>query len=467
MKEAGLLSRVRLDLDTLKRLAQFAAERSSEDRIAQVAGSLTFTTLLAVVPLATVAFALFTAFPIFASFQMSLQGFLAEHLMPSQINDQIFRYLNEFAAKAKGLTTMGMIILFVTAVMTMMTVESAFNVIWRVRKGRPFAQRVLVYWAILTLSPLMIGFSLSISSYLFTQSMAYTGADHIPAVIEWALTGAAFPLTTLAFTMLYVYLPNCRVEWRDAVIGGVCAAVAFELAKRGFGYYIRRIPTYTAVYGAFAAMPMFLLWVYLSWVITLAGAMITSALPEVRIGQFHRPQFPGSDLLDALELLGHLSEARDAGKPGYTMQELARMLRRDMGTTTRLIQRLEDIEWIARLEDNEGRPRFLLIANPAQIAVERLFDMFVINREELAYQLNLDSARVDGASLLAALDNDKLVFRFRHCWQRGRLRAPRVRWRTGSDVSRCRIRRLEESTGCEGRGCGGAKVVSPAPQRLL
>ncbi|TDN69188.1 tRNA-processing RNAse BN [Paraburkholderia sp. BL10I2N1] len=408
MKEAGLLSRVRLDLDTLKRLAQFAAERSSEDRIAQVAGSLTFTTLLAVVPLATVAFALFTAFPIFASFQMSLQGFLAEHLMPPQINDQIFRYLDEFTAKAKGLTTMGMIILFVTSVMTMMTVESAFNVIWRVRKGRPFAQRVLVYWAILTLSPLMIGFSLSISSYLFTQSMAYTGADHIPAVIEWALTGAAFPLTTLAFTMLYVYLPNCRVEWRDAVIGGVCAAVAFELAKRGFGYFFRRIPTYTAVYGAFAAMPMFLLWVYLSWVITLAGAMITSALPEIRIGQFHRPQFPGSDLLDALELLGCLSEARDAGKPGYTMQELARMLRRDMGTTTRLIQRLEDLEWIARLEDNEGRPRFLLIANPAQIAVERLFDMFVIDRQELAYQLNLDSARIDGASLLAALDNDKL-----------------------------------------------------------
>ncbi|MBV8629122.1 MAG: YihY family inner membrane protein, partial [Paraburkholderia sp.] len=207
-KEVGLLSRVRLDLDTLRRLARFAAQRSGEDRIAQVAGSLTFTTLLAVVPLATVAFALFTAFPIFARFQMSLQGFLADHLMPSQINDQIFLYLNQFASKAKGLTTMGMIILFVTSVMTMMTVESAFNVIWRVRKGRPFAQRVLVYWAILTLSPLMLGFSLSVSSYLFTQSMAYTGAQHVPSVIEWALTGAALPITALAFSMLYVYLPN-------------------------------------------------------------------------------------------------------------------------------------------------------------------------------------------------------------------------------------------------------------------
>ncbi|HXZ10479.1 MAG TPA: YihY family inner membrane protein [Paraburkholderia sp.] len=403
-----MLSRVRFDLDTLKRLARFAAQRSGEDRIAQVAGSLTFTTLLAVVPLATVAFALFTAFPIFARFQMSLQGFLADHLMPSQINDQIFLYLNQFASKAKGLTTMGMIILFVTSVMTMMTVESAFNVIWRVRKGRPFAQRVLVYWAILTLSPLMIGFSLSISSYLFTQSMAYTGAQHVPSVIEWVLTGAALPLTALAFTMLYVYLPNCRVAWRDAVVGGLCAAVAFELAKRGFGYYIRRIPTYTAVYGAFAALPVFLLWVYLCWVITLAGAMIASALPAIRIGQFHRPQFPGSDLFDALELLARLSEAREAGKPGYTMEELARMLRRDVDTTTRLIQRLEDVEWIARLEANDVRQCFLLIANPAQIVVGELFDMFVIDRAELAYQVNLDSTRVDGGLLLAALDNDKL-----------------------------------------------------------
>ena len=126
------MSRVRFDLDTLKRLARFTAKRSSEDRIPQVAGSLTFTTMLSLVPLATVAFALFTAFPIFGSFQMSLQGFLADHLMPTQINNQIFKYLNQFAAKAKGLTTMGMIVLFVTSVMTMMTVESAFNVIWRV-----------------------------------------------------------------------------------------------------------------------------------------------------------------------------------------------------------------------------------------------------------------------------------------------------------------------------------------------
>ncbi|MFM0037815.1 YihY family inner membrane protein [Paraburkholderia strydomiana] len=403
----GLLSRVRFDLDTLKRLARFAAQRIGEDRIPQVAGSLTFTAMLALVPLATVAFALFTAFPIFSSFQDSLQLFLADHLMPAQLNSQIFKYLNQFASKAKGLTTIGMILLFLTAVMTMMTVESAFNVIWRVRKARPIAQRILVYWAIITLGPILIGVSLSISSYLFTQSMTFSAAQRITPLIEWALAGAALPLTALAFTILYVYLPNCRVEWRDAVIGGVTAAIAFELAKRGFGYYVRRIPTYTAVYGAFAAVPLFLLWMYLCWFITLAGAMIASALPAIRIGQFHRPTFDGSNLFDSLELLARLSEARDAGGRGYTVPELARMLRRDMDITLYLLQRLEEIDWIARLEDDAG-PHFLLLANPAQVTVERLFDMFVIDRAELAYQLDLESTRVDGATLLASLDNDKL-----------------------------------------------------------
>jgi membrane protein len=154
---------------------------------------------------------------------------------------------------------------------------------------------------------------------------------------------------------------------------------------------------------------MFLLWMYLSWFITLVGAMIASALPAIRTGQFHRPQFPGSDLLDALELLARLVEAREAGKPGYTMQELARTLRRDMDTTIRLTQELESIEWIARIEENGARPRFLLIANPNQITAGQLFNRFVIDRAELEYQLKLDSTRVDGASLLAALDNDKLA----------------------------------------------------------
>lgn len=402
------MPKLSLDLDTLARLARFTAKRASEDRIAQVAGSLTFTTMLAIVPLATVAFALFTAFPIFGTFQASLQMFLAQHLMPDQINNQIFHYLNQFASKAKGLTTAGLIVLFVTSLMTMMTVESAFNLIWRVAKPRPFAQRVLVYWAIITLGPLLIGVSLSITSHLFTHSASIAG--ELSPLIEWTLTGAALPFTVLVFTMLYVYLPNCTVQWRDAVVGGLCAAVAFELAKRGFGAYVHSIPTYTAVYGAFATVPMFLLWVYLSWFITLAGATVVSALPAIRAGQFHRRAYPGGDLLDALELLARLNDARESDQPARTIAELARAARCDMDTAARVTERLSRRAWVTRLQEDgsDGPPRYALLANPAQVTVAKLFDDFVIDRSELEYQLKLASTRIDGDALLCALHNDKL-----------------------------------------------------------
>jgi membrane protein len=136
--------------------------------------------------------------------------------------------------------------------------------------------------------------------------------------------------------------------------------------------------------------------------------MVASALPAIRIGQFHRPRFAGSDLFDALELLARLSEARESGKRGYTLQDLARMLRRDMDTTTYLLDKLEEIEWIVQLNEDGSRPHFLLLANPVQVTVVQLFDLFVIDRGELEYQLNLESTRVDGATLLAALQNDKL-----------------------------------------------------------
>lgn len=403
------MPKLSVDLVTIRRLARFAAKRGAEDRIPQVAGSLTFTTILAVVPLVTVAFALFTAFPMFSSFQSSLQGFLADHLMPAQINNQIFKYLNQFSAKAKGLTTAGLIVLVVTSVMTMMTIESAFNVIWRVRKSRPFAQRVLAYWAFITLAPLLFGISLSISSYLFTKSLAIAGAPGATTSVEWLLTAASLPLTVLAFTLLYVYLPNCTVAWRDAVVGGICAAIAFELAKRGFGYYVRRIPTYTAVYGAFAAVPLFLLWMYLSWLITLAGAMVASALPVIRIGQFHRVAYPGSDLLDALALLARLADAQEAGKPGHSAARLAVMVRCGMETAQRLLAAMEDREWVARLEGGDiAVSRYVLLTNPERLTVSQLFDAFVVDRDELLYQVQRGRPSIDGERLVAALTGERL-----------------------------------------------------------
>ncbi len=203
-------------------------------------------------------------------------------------------------------------------------------------------------------------------------------------------------------------LPNCTVAWRDAVVGGICAAIAFELAKRGFGYYVRRIPTYTAVYGAFAAVPLFLLWMYLSWLITLAGAMVASALPVIRIGQFHRVDYPGSDLLDALALLARLADAQEAGKPGHSAARLAVMVRCGMETAQRLLSAMEDREWVARLEGGDiAVSRYVLLANPERLTVSQLFDAFVVDRDELLYQVQRGRPSIDGERLVAALSGER------------------------------------------------------------
>lgn len=385
-------------------LVRFFVRRGVDNRLPQVAGSLAFTTLLSLVPLLTVAFALFTAFPMFSTFQGALQGFLSNHLLPSHLNQQIFAYLNQFAAKAKGLTAAGGIFLLITAVMTMMTIESAFNVIWHVRRERPLAQRVLAYWAILTFGPLFIGVSLTISSYLFTHSLELTGVSALPAGFKFFLVMVTLPLEALTLTLLYIYLPNCPVAWRDAATGGLFAAIAFEIAKRAFGYYIRHIPTYTAVYGAFATIPIFLLWMYLSWIITLAGALIASALPAIRIGHFQRLQFPGSDLLDALDLLSRLAGAQHAGRAGYTSARLARLARCDLETAQRLLNTMEDRGWIARLQNLGDRaPRYVILANPERLKLAEMMDVLVTDPHAIAARLQYSKSHIDGALLLSTL----------------------------------------------------------------
>ncbi|BDD93829.1 YihY family inner membrane protein [Pandoraea sp. XJJ-1] len=385
----------RINWNNVRQLLRYALARAQDDRIPQVAASLTFTSILSIVPLFAVTFALFTAFPIFNTFRDALQGFLIEHLMPESVNAQIFNYLNQFASKAKGLTAFGLIGLLVTAVLTLMTIESAFNVIWRVRRPRPIAQRLLIYWSLLTLGPLLIGVSLSISSYVFTQSMSLVST--LPPVVTSLLSLIPPALTSVVFMLMYLYMPNCKVDWRDALVGGVVAALAFDLTKRGFGMYIRQFPTYTAVYGAFAAVPIFLLWIYLSWLVALIGATITSVLPALRLGHFQYPRFPGSDLLDGLTLIHLLNLDREAGGSGRTMAQLAGTMRTSLDHAGDLLARLERMGWVGRLTMQPPVERWLLLANPRTTTLAPLVAQLALNVDELARQMErhaLDGAHV-------------------------------------------------------------------------
>src|SRR5882724_8141908 len=268
----------------LRQLGRFLAhvfKRFNEDRCLQIASSLTFTTLLALVPLVTLTLALMAAFPIFSGLGEHIHAFLLANMLPEKAGSVVSGYIEQFSGQAGRLTALGSAVLAVTAFLLMFTIERAFNSIWRVSRTRPLAQRILVYWAALTLGPVLIGASLSITSYLVGASLGLTReAPLAGTAILWL---APFVLTWAAFTLLYYVVPNRAVKPRHALAGGLVAACVFELMKRSFAFYVAQIPTYTLVYGAFAVIPIFLLWIYFSWVVIVIGALIAALAPDFAV----------------------------------------------------------------------------------------------------------------------------------------------------------------------------------------
>jgi membrane protein len=265
---------------TWRHLAAFAFEvprRLFEDRLTQSAGSLTYTTLLAIVPLLTVALSLATAFPVFDQAVGGLQDYFVENFLPDAGLDVLTSQVDEFTARAGSLTAIGLGALAVTAVMLMLTIDDTLNRIFRVERKRPLLQRLAMYWAVLTLGPLLIGLGLSMTTALVVNSFGKLNLDR---AAELVLRGLPFLLTWAALTSLYILVPNRAVRPAHALLGGFFAGVAFEIAKRGVAVYVSNFPTYTIIYGTFATVLIFLLWLYVSWLVVLAGATFTAMLTE-------------------------------------------------------------------------------------------------------------------------------------------------------------------------------------------
>lgn len=260
-------------------LLRILGRRFIADRCMQVASSLTLTTLLALVPVVTVALTVASAFPVFGSLLEHLHKFVVKNMLPRSI-DAIMTYTQQFSANAAHLTAVGVVFLGVTALLLMFTIEGEFNVIWRVSRPRPLLRRVLVYSTVLTIGPLFIGASLSVTSYLISLSLGLV--NEVPGMRSALFRFVPLVLTSAAFALLYFTLPKCPVLKRDALTGGIAAGAGFEVMKHGFGFYVTQFPTYTVIYGAFAAVPIFLLWIYLSWLIVIGGAVLVAALPEWR-----------------------------------------------------------------------------------------------------------------------------------------------------------------------------------------
>jgi membrane protein len=369
-------------------LLRFARRRLTEEKLPQVAGSLTFTTTLALVPLLTIVLAIFTTFPVFSSFRASLEGYFVQTVMPKGIANTIINNLTQFASKATRLSAVGAVALMFTSSAMMATVERAFNQIWRVRRARPLAQRVMMYWALLTLGPLLFGLSLTVTSQLFMATNDWMRTMPVVGALFYTLVSVA--LTTGAYTLLYVAVPNRFVDWRDAVWGGLVAAVAFEVAKRLFGIFIKQFPNYTIIYGALAALPLFLLWIYLSWMITLVGALITAALPVVKYERWWYEPVPGGAFVDAVAILKVLhGGVRVTDTALVSSASIRAHTRIGYDEMTSLLDRMVTVGWVGRVKaDVSARARWgnraresddnwVLLINPEKLKLAEVYRLFV------------------------------------------------------------------------------------------
>ena len=327
---------------------EYSAMRFYNDNCFQTAASLTFTTLLAIVPLMTIGFAIFSAFPAFSALQTRIQEMIFRNMVP-QIGDAILEYLGHFMANAGQMPIFGVIGLAVSAVLLIWTIEGAFAAIWRVKEPRSLVTRILSFWAIVSLTPLFAGASLTLSTSLWNvlhwvhlEELARPAAGFaglLPFLLQW-----------LGCALLYLIIPNRTVQWPDAVGGGAVGSLLLECSKAAFAWYMREFPAYQTIYGALATIPIFLFWLYIAWSTVLFGAVITGALPEWRAGKITRsgPEglLPGQRLALALAVL---HELMDACRLGVGMRRRTLVSRVPVGTVLidGILEQLRDAHWVA------------------------------------------------------------------------------------------------------------------------
>mgnify|MGYP000309545222 FL=1 len=256
---------------------QFLIKRVKKEQLPVVAGYLSYISLMSLVPLMVVALSVATAFPIFADIHQSVEQFVYDNFVPTA-SDVVQQYLSSFVENASRMSAVAISVLFIVALLLISSIDKTFNNIWQVTKKRRVITSFSIYWMILTLGPILVGASIAITSYIV--SLVTMGVED-----SFGITNMFFRLLPLlsslaAFILLYMLVPNKNVPFKYAFSGALVAAILFELAKKVFAGYLTAFPSYQAIYGALAIVPILFLWVYLSWMIVLGGAVITVSLQE-------------------------------------------------------------------------------------------------------------------------------------------------------------------------------------------
>jgi membrane protein len=366
--------KLRQILATVGAFAMYSLRRFLADGCFAASGALSYTMLISLVPLAVIAFGSLSAFPIFAQVHDELVALVFRSLVPS-IGEQAAWWFRTFADSAAQTTAIGIAGIAATGILLLVTVEDQLNLIWRVTSPRPWVQRVLAYWTLITLGPLLIGLSLSLSTYFeiaarqvglgqeaaawFASSWLHSLARAVPAMLEF-----------VALTLLYCLIPNCAVRWRDGVLGALIATIAIEVLKVGFTIYIGASSFYQTVYGALAIIPIFLLWMYISWMAVLLGAVVAAALPNWRVdGRVGAIPSGGVRLGFSLALIASLARALRRGEPRSTPALAA-----EFGVATTVVDEhmrpLADAGFVAHTQDG----RWVLSWAPETATLHDLYE---------------------------------------------------------------------------------------------
>lgn len=365
-------------MDSLALLGRMVLSRVEETQAVRMAASLSYTSLLAMVPLLAIALAMLAAFPVFADVRGQIMDSLFTVLFP-YADETVRANVEQFVHAAGGLTALGVVGIAVTAIMLLVTIETALNGIFGVRAARARVGRVLMYWAVVTLGPILLGASFSLSGYLYAlQDMASDG----PAILHGlsGLVTRALPwvLTAVAFTLLYMVVPNRPVRARDALVGGVVAAVLVATLRFGFLIYVTNAEAYRTLYGALAVIPVFLVWMYVSWLVVLAGAVITAVLPAWRMARIEGPEPRRQDLNAALRVLKRLQQAAQTDPTPPRANEIGVGRRRLLSDTglpeerlRRILADLADAGLIARAENG----RWLLARDLDAVTLDAVLGM--------------------------------------------------------------------------------------------